>query len=263
MSTALLPQTLGRILVGRALGLWRALFLAAQVLVLVLTPGSYDRRARAALAQRVYLDTAPILLWFTLLAALLSLVLTRIVVVTALSYGLSQYALQMVIRVLVLELIPLTAALFVALRLTLAHGVDLRALRLGGEMERLRALGREPLRELVLPRVLAGVFATLTLAALSCVVASLLAYLAVYGFTLAGLDGYTRVFGQVFNPAVSLIFLLKTLFLSLAVSLIPMVAALQDGTRRSVRSSAEMRALVYMFVAIVLLEGVSLVGNYY
>ena len=43
--------------------------------------------------------------WFTLLAALVSLVLIRIVVVTAVSYGLSRYALEMVVRVLVLELI--------------------------------------------------------------------------------------------------------------------------------------------------------------
>ena len=44
-----------------------------------------------------------------MLSALISLVLIRIVVVTALSYGLSQFAVQMVVRVLVLELIPTTA----------------------------------------------------------------------------------------------------------------------------------------------------------
>ena len=93
--------------------------------------------------------------------------------------------------------------------------------------------------------------------------ASLLAYLAVYGFTLSGVPGYTRVYGQVFNPAVSLIFVLKTLFLSLAVSLIPLVAGLPDDDRRSIRSSSEMRALVQMFVAIVVLEAISLIGNYY
>ncbi len=42
------------------------------------------RRHRPALARHVYLDTAPILLWFTVLSALISLVLIRIVVVTAL-----------------------------------------------------------------------------------------------------------------------------------------------------------------------------------
>ena len=38
------------------------------------------------------------------------------------------------------------------------------------------------------------------------VVALVLAYLAVYGFTAAGLAGYTRVFGHVFDPSEALIF---------------------------------------------------------
>ena len=50
--------------------------------------------------------------------ALFNVVLIRIVVVTAFAYGLSQYALNMVVRVLVLELVPLVAALFVTIRIT-------------------------------------------------------------------------------------------------------------------------------------------------
>src|SRR3989344_3693449 len=105
-----------------AVAWWRILYLGAVVLVLVLSPSSYGKGTRRALARHLYLDTAPVLLGFTVLAALISLVLTRIVVVTALSYGLSRYALEMVIRVLVLELIPLTAALFVAMRCTIPNG---------------------------------------------------------------------------------------------------------------------------------------------
>ena len=104
---------------------------------------------------------------------------------------------------------------------------------------------------------------TITLAALSCVVALVVAYLAVYGFRLSGLAAYTRLFGQVFNPAVSLIFVLKTAFFSLAVSLIPMASALYGMAESSTRTSAEMRGLVRMFALILLIEVASLVGNYY
>jgi len=67
-------------------------------------------------------------------------------VVTALSYGLSRYALEMVIRVLVLELIPLTAALFVAMRCTIPNGSQLAHLRLTGRFEALRRQGSDPSR---------------------------------------------------------------------------------------------------------------------
>lgn len=242
---------------------WQLVHLGAVILVLTLSPSSYTRESRVVLGRHLYLNTAPILLGFSLLCALVTVVLTRIVLVTALSYGLSQYALQVVIRVLVLELIPLTAAMFVALRCTIPDGAELTAMQVSGELDEMRRKGVEPIRREVLPRVVAGMFSGITLAALSSVVALMVAYVAVYGFSLSGLAGYTRLFGQVFTPAVTLIFVLKTIFFCLAVSLIPMASALYGMRGASVRTSAEMRGLVRMFAVILLIEVASLVGNYY
>ena len=77
----------------------------------------------------------------------------------------------------------------------------------------------------MLPRVVGGMFAVWTLVAVSCVVALIVAYLVVFGFALGGYAAYTRTVGQVFTPDVTLIFTLKTLFLSLAVAVIPMAWA--------------------------------------
>lgn len=242
---------------------WRRLRTAALVLALALSPSSYRRENRPALARQVVLGTAPLLPWFTALVAVASLVVIRIVVVTAASYGLSQYALEMVVRVLVLELIPLTAALFVAVRCTLPAGVELVGLRLGGAFDEQRRRGIDPLVSEVVPRVLAGLFAVVTLAAVSCVVSLVLAYLVVHGFTLAAFDSYTRKVGQVFNPAVSLIFVMKTGALSLAVSLIPAVSSLYDTPAKEAQALPELQGLVRMFLLILLIEVASLMGNYY
>jgi len=80
---------------------------------------------------------------------------------------------------------------------------------------------------------------------------------------VSGLAGYTRLFGQVFTPAVTLIFAVKTLFFCLAVSMIPMASALYGMRGTSLRSSAEMRGLVRMFAVLILVEVASLLGNYY
>jgi len=242
---------------------WRLVDLGAVILVLALSPSSYGRERRAALSRHIYLDTAPILLGFSVLCALVTVVLTRIVLVTAQSYGLSQYALQVVIRVLVLELIPLTAALFVALRCTIPDGAELASMQASGELDEMRRHGLDPVRFEVLPRAVAGMFAAITLAALSSLVVLVVAYLVGYGFTASGLAVYTRVFGQVFTPAVTLIFVLKALFFALAVSLIPMASALYGMRGGGVRTSAEMRGLVRMFAVMLLIEVASLVGNYY
>jgi phospholipid/cholesterol/gamma-HCH transport system permease protein len=232
----------------------RILFFGAALLVLGGTPSSYSRETRQALLHHLYVDTAPILVWFTTLVAFLTLVITRIVVVTALSYGLSQYALEMVIRVLVLELIPLTAALFVALRCTIPNGAELAAMRRDGAFD---------VHAHALPRALAGIYSAITLAALSCVVALVIAYIAVYGFNVAGLPAYTRVFGHVFEPAVSLVFALKTIFFALAVAIIPMASGLYDIEGGGSRESAALQGLVRMFAVLLVLEAVSLAGNYY
>lgn len=247
-------------------GWWKLVHLGAVLLVLALSPSSYRAAHRPQLARHIYSNTAPILMGFSLVCALITVVLTRIVLTTALSYGLTQYALQVLIRVLVLELIPLTAALFVALRCTIPDGTEVAALQVSGALDRLRTQGQEPIRTEVLPRVVAGLLAGVTLAALSSVVALVVAYLVGYGFTVSGLPAYTRMFGQVFSPAVCLILVLKTVLFSMAVSLIPMASALY-GLRglhgQSVRTSTEMHSLVRMFALVLLIEVASLMGNYY
>ena len=254
---------LARALLRWAAGWWRIVHLGAQLLVLSLSPSSYAPANRNAMARHIVVGTGPMLAWFTLLSSLISLVIIRIVVVTAASYGLSQYALQMVVRVLVLELIPLTAAIFVALRIGLPDGREIAAMRLAGELDALRRRGLDPTAHEVLPRVIAGAFAVLMLAAVAGVVTLVLAYLTVHGFTLGGLERYTRTVGQVFTPAVTLIFTIKTFLLALAVSLIPVASALYDAPQARTRTSAELRALVRLFLVMLLIEAASLVGNYY
>jgi phospholipid/cholesterol/gamma-HCH transport system permease protein len=127
----------------------------------------------------------------------------------------------------------------------------------------MRRGGGFDVRAQALPRALAGIYSAVTLAALSCVVALAIAYLAVYGFTIAGLAAYTRVFGHVFTPAVSLLFVLKTLFFALAVAIIPMASGLYDIEGGGSRESAALQGLVRMFAVLLVLEAVSLAGNYY
>ncbi|MCG3189749.1 MAG: hypothetical protein LKCHEGNO_02247 [Burkholderiaceae bacterium] len=245
---------------GRWLGgWWQIANFGAVIGVMTLTPSSYSRPQRARMAHHMVIDTAPVLVWFTLLSALLSLVISRIVVVTALSYGLTQYALEMLVRVLVIEIIPLTAALFVAVRCTLPHGEELAALRLRGDLNRMRERGLDPMRHEVLPRAVAGLFSVALLSVLAGVVALVLAYLASYGFTLWALEGYTRTVGRVFSPAVAVVFALKALLFSLAVVLVPMGSALHDATRS--RMSAEVRGLVRLFALVLLIEAASLAAN--
>ena len=254
---------LGRGVLRWLFGWWTVLFIGAQVAVLAFSPSSYGPESRGAVLRHVYYAAGPALPGFTTLMALFNVVVIRIVVVTAFAYGLTQYALDAVVRVLILELIPLVAALYVAVEYANPGGSELYKLRRDGALDALRARGVDPLRHEVLPRVLAGTFAVLLLALLSCLISLVLAYIAVHGFTLAGLASYNHAVGNIFNPVVSMIFGLKTLLFALSVALLPVANALRDIPRRPSRTSVELQGLVQMFVLMLAIEIASLVGNYY
>lgn len=241
----------------------RITFFGAVMVVRAFSPASYGPETRYNLARHAYLDTAPILGWFTVMIALFTLIITRIVMLTSAAYGLSQYALEMVVRVLIIELIPLAAALFVALRGTIPSGAALVEMRRIGHFTTLRRKRLDPIAVEVLPRLIAGVFSCITLVSLSCIVAGVLAYLAVYGFTWAGEAAYTHMVGRVFSPIFTLIFVLKTLFFALAVSLIPMASGLNNVESDGSRESAALQGLVRMFGVLMALEALTLMANYF
>jgi len=178
------------------------------------------------------------------------------------------------VRVLVLELLPLMAALFVALRWSLPATAQLaRTLRKasqGGQVGQLASKRPVPdavtwLAQEALPRALAGVFAVWLLAAVSCVLGLVMAYLLVYGWTPWGLDAYTHMVGRVFSPAVTLIFVLKTCAFSVAVAVVPVAGLSAPVVWRNPDAlrALEMQGLVRMTGLLLLVEVVSLMGNYY
>jgi phospholipid/cholesterol/gamma-HCH transport system permease protein len=232
----------------------------AIVLVMAFTPSTHNRAYRTATARRLYTSTWQVLPWFTSLAALLSLVLIRIVMVTALSYGLSQYALQMVVRVLVLELIPLSAAMFVALRSGLAFNAGALTHATPRHTHKVADLNQQQLRTELTPRVLADAFSVLALAMLSSVIAMVLAYLMVYGLSPWGLPGFTRTVGQVFDLAVSLGFALKVFLFSLAVAIVPMAASLEQVAQATTNTMQP--GAVRLFLVLLILEAASLAAKY-
>ncbi|HEY5580973.1 MAG TPA: ABC transporter permease [Rhodoferax sp.] len=272
----------GRALLRGAASWWHMIHLGAIVLVLALSPSTYNRANRAITSRHIYASTWQVLPWFTAMAALFSLVLIRIVVVTALNYGLSQYALQMVVRVLVLELIPLSAALFVALRAGMTFNAHANTRqphdyftarpepveghrqaqperKLG--LHQVESIGLTRLRADVVPRVLAGAFSVLTLAMINSVIVLVLAYLIVYGLSPWGLPGYTRTVGHVFDLSVTLGFALKTVFFSLAVAVVPMAASL-EAARDHVNANGVQPGAVRLFLVLLLIEAASLALKY-
>lgn len=242
---------------------WYMVHLGAIALVMALSPSTYNRANRGATSRYIYTSTWQVLPWFTLLSALISLVLIRIVVVTALSYGLSQYALEMMVRVLVLELIPLSAALFVALRSGLAFNAGAApSATTPIAPPNAQRLDLDLMRRDLVPQVIASTFAVLSMAMVSSVLVLVLAYVNVYGVSPWGLAGYTRTVGRVFDPAVTIGFALKTILFGLGVAVIPMAAILEPSRLTGNKLSTVQPGAIRLLSVLVLIEAGSLAVKY-
>ena len=245
------------------LGSWRrVIFFGALAMVMVLSPATYDRTNRSMIARQIYVTTWQILPWFTVLSSLISMVLIRVVVVSAVSYGLAAFALEMVVRILVLEFIPLVAALFVTMRSALAARPAVSGIYIPRDLGGLGGLTTERIRDELVPRVIAYAFSVLTMIVVSGILALILSYIGVYGFSRFGLPQFARTVGQVFDLAVTVGFALKVIFFSLAVAVIPVAASLdwRDGDRDD--ASALQPGTVRMLLALFFIEGLSLVLRY-
>jgi len=231
--------------------------------VAALSPSAYGPPARALAARQIYLTAWKVLPAYLAFSALLSLVIIEIVHSTARAYGLAPYALELVLRVLILELIPLLTALFVALRSGAAIGAEIALMRVSGELEDDEEAGASPLHGELVPRIAAAALSVFSLTTLSIALALYLTYALFYGTSVSGFIVFTRVVGHVFDLQILIGFLLKCLFFGFAVAIIPLATGL-EAERGEVRTVpvAVLAGLMKLFLVIGLIEILSLVVKY-
>lgn len=229
----------------------------AYALAAAISPSSYSQAARAVTVRQVYLTAWGVLPGYLTFAALLSMVLIEIVRNTAHAYGVGPFAQELVLRVLVLELIPLVTVLFVALRSGSAIGAQVALMRVDGSLE------QDALTEELTPRVAGAALSVFALTTLACALAMYITFALFYGTSNAGFRIYTRLVGQVFDGVVLFAFFIKCVLFGVAVAIIPLATGLEaePGQPRTV-PAAVLAGLVKLFIVIGAIEVGMLVIQY-
>lgn len=231
---------------------------AARLLALAGNPSSYSGTRGVRVAACLVRVTWPALWWYAGLTLFFGQTLVQMVLGLAEDYGLKDYALTVVVRVWILELVPWTAALFVLLRVLLVEVDRPYVWRRGGAaLGSVRQFGSRLLRVYALPRLLGGVGAVVLLTQVGCLIAWILIYVNFYGFSPWAWSAYIRWVGDIFTPVVVLIFLLKVFVFALVVGLTPLVLMLDRGVGRDVR------ILIGVAAVLLLLELLALLFLYY
>jgi phospholipid/cholesterol/gamma-HCH transport system permease protein len=240
----------------------RALLFAYTAAAAALSLSAYTARTRAVAMRHVYFDAWHVLPGFTLFIALLSLVVIQITISLALGYGLGQFALELVLRAVVLELIPLLTAMYVALRSGAATVTEVAMLRASGELDELHDANMDRYEREFVPRIAAAAISVFALTIVSCSVVMVIAYLVLYGNSPWGFAEYTRTVALVFGPLALAGFMFKCFVFGAVVAVIPIAAGLDATREPETAPLAVMGGMVRLFVALALIELASLAVKY-
>ncbi len=236
---------------------------AGIAIVTALSPASYGEQGRELAVRQIYYTAWQILPGYALVCALLGLLLIEVVEVLARKYGVERFSLELVLSVLVLELVPLMTALFVALRSGAAIGAEIALMSVRGELEDKAGAGASPLHAELVPRIAGAALGVTALTTFGCAITIWLAYSAFYGFSSAGVPEFSRIVVDVFDGPELGLFILKCLLFGLAVAIIPAAAALE--AERDVLESLPavvLAGLLKLFLVIALIEVATLVVKY-
>lgn len=244
---------------------WAGVLAFTGVAVLgALSPSTYNKATRLVVQKQIYFTAWQILPGFALFSAVFSVLIIEIVGRNASAYGLYLYALELVVRVLVLEILPLLTALFVALRTGAAINTEVALMQIQNELSALERIGIDPLRLELLPRVVGGTISVLALTAVNIVVALLLARVMIIDLNPWSLPPgeFARVIGRVLDvPSIAVLWL-KTLAFGLAVTVIPISEGLNTPKKLFHAPIAVLRGMVRLFFALMVIELMALIAIY-
>jgi phospholipid/cholesterol/gamma-HCH transport system permease protein len=240
----------------------RAALFAFAAAAAALSPSAYTARTRALAVRHVYFNAWHVLPRFTLFMSLASLVVIAITITLAREYGLAQFALELVFGAVVLELIPLLTAFYVALRSGAAIVTEVAMMRVSGELDHLLEAHVDPYEREFVPRIAAAAVSVFALTIVSCTVVMFIAYLVTYGANPSGFAEYSRTVARVFSPGALAGLVLKCFAFGAVVAVIPIAAGL-DATRDPESAPhAVMGGMVRLFAALAFIELLSVAVKY-
>src|SRR5258708_3463995 len=199
----------------------RAALFAAAAAAAALSLSAYTARTRTLAMRQIYFNAWHVLPGFTIFMALLGWVVIRITIGLARDYGLAQFALELVFRAVVLELIPLLTAFYVALRSGAAIATEVAMMRVSGELEALLTSHIDPYELEFVPGIAAAAVSVFALTIVSCTVVMFVAYLVTYGANPSGFAEFSRTVARVFGPWALSGLVVKCLAFGTVVAVIP------------------------------------------
>lgn len=219
-----------------------------------LMPASYNPAVRLEVTRQLYYTGVQTLPLFLIITLGFGTGAVGAAVAGMLRMGLADRAGGIVVNLLVLELAPLVTALLVGLRSGSAVDAELATMAQSGELRTLDLFGIDPATYLFLPRIIATMVTVSLLTGIFALLVLTSAYLFLFWYVEIGLNAYMNAVMSSLTGTVAALLLAKSLLLGFLVAFIPLYSGITGPPGLAGISIAVQRGMVRLFLAIMLVE---------
>lgn len=236
--------------------------LAASLAAAALDRQTYNSAVRDILFKQIYFTAVQVLPVFVVLALILNGVVLGIVVSLARDYGMMDYATNVALGFVGLELTPFFAATLVALRSGSAINSEVALMCVNREVDALRQCGIDPVAYELFPRVAGGIISLGALACVGLVVTLAVTFVVVDGGDLANFAVFSQGIGDALSVADVAGLACKSAVFGLCVTLIPVATGMDTARQFFAVPISVLRGMMRVFLALFLVEITSLILKY-
>ncbi|MBU1217967.1 ABC transporter permease [bacterium] len=244
---------------GKTIDAFVSIFSALKItflsVVFLFFPTSYKQQARETLVKQIYFTALEPLALFLFLAFLFGTSILGAIISLIIEYNLQDKIGLTIIKFSINEFAPFFTALFIALHSGAHINVNLMQKKQDNKLE----TSTESLMQILLPRVLAGMFSTLILSALVATIVVMSGYVFTLFYLNMELNGYIYTLMRAIEPSDLFVFITKTLLFGFLSMFIPVYLAIKSKNKPELLANTLLKNMLKLLVVLFFIEVLSLV----
>lgn len=256
MITAL--ENVGKVSINVARLFWDTIYFAFTVLLRILNFRNYNNAVRNVIMNQIYFTSVQFLPLFITISIIFGSFSVGFTFQAIKNLGLGDYLGKILMGIVVTELSPFITVMLVVLRSSSAINTEIAVMKFNNEIKTLEAFNIDTINYLYLPRIISGVISVVMLSSLFSITA--LASGMIFSNVIFGMSVsvYTDVLLKSANFYDILIMIIKCITFGFFITMIPIRYGMQASHELSSIPVVVLNGMVTVFIAIVLIEVLSL-----
>ncbi len=251
---------------GMAIEGWSALVhllrFAGMVFRRIVSPATYRPVTVEILTVQIYFTAVQLLGFFVLVSVIFGSLFIGMTLFVIKEIGLTSYIGNFIAGIVVLEIAPLATVFLIALRSGAAINAEMAVMKVNRELDALEAFDIDIANYLFIPRIIAVMVSVMLLSALFALIVTFSGLIFSALIFDMGVDTYADIIAKAIEYKDFLILAVKSAALGFFVAFIPLYYGSRAGYQMTAVPVAVLRGMVNVFIAIVVIEVLSLVARF-